>query len=119
MGGNEQLSLAADGGALQVAGLIGDADVISYTGDAGHVQRNAVTVFSGENCTQLTWSCNTMEAKTMAEVPALSDSGGINAKSLRQYMNQSTNPKMLCSYQDRSIVVVHFLNIYHQPGEKS
>lgn len=33
VGGDEQLSLAADRGALQVTGLIGDADVISYTGD--------------------------------------------------------------------------------------
>lgn len=33
VGRNEQLALATDGRALQVTGLIGDADVISYTGD--------------------------------------------------------------------------------------
>lgn len=55
VGGDQQLSLAARSGALQVTGLIGDADVISYTGDTfgGHL----VTVFpdDGVNSELTVW----------------------------------------------------------------
>lgn len=45
VGGNEQLSLATDSRALQVTWLIGDADVISYTGDFRHIEMNVLIFF--------------------------------------------------------------------------